>query len=90
MLEITIPDTLKIKKITQKELPEMWNGFPHNPKTQSIGHDFIKANAYVVLKVPSAVVKGDFNFLLNPFHKHFKKIKIISHSPFVFDSRFFE
>ncbi len=90
MLEINIPDTLRIKTITQKELPEMWNGFPHHPKTQSIGDDFIKANEYAVLKVPSAVVQGDFNFLLNPFHNHFKKIKIKSQQPFIFDSRFFE
>ncbi|NCT18746.1 MAG: RES superfamily protein [Flavobacteriaceae bacterium CG_4_8_14_3_um_filter_34_10] len=90
MLEIRIPDSVKIKEVLPKELPEMWNGFPHHPKTQWIGNQFIKTNEFVVLKVPSAVVQGDFNFLLNPFHSQFKKIKIISQSPFIFDSRFFE
>jgi len=90
MLEISIPDIIKIKTVSQKELPEMWNRFPHYPKTQAIGDHFIKSNEFAVLKVPSAVVKGDFNFLLSPYHKHFKKIKIKAHSPFIFDSRFFE
>jgi len=90
MLEISIPDTIKIKTVFQKELPEMWNRFPHHPKTQSIGDEFIKANENAVLKVPSAVVQGDFNFLLNPFHKHFKKIKIKAQSPFIFYNSFFE
>lgn len=90
MLEIFIPDILKIQTVSQKELPEMWNRFPHHPKTQAIGDHFIKTNETAVLKVPSAVVQGDFNFLLNPYHKHFKKIKIKAQSPFIFDSRFFE
>lgn len=90
MLEISIPEPLKIKTVSLEELPVIWNRFPHHPKTQSIGDNFIKTNEYAVLKVPSAVVQGDFNFLLNPFHKHFKRIKIKSQSPFIFDSRFFE
>lgn len=90
MLEILIPNTIQIKEIYQNKLPEMWNGFPHHPKTQFIGDNFIRTNEYAVLKVPSAVVEGDFNFLLNPFHKNFHKIKIVAHTPFTFDNRFFK
>ncbi|MEX0996882.1 MAG: RES family NAD+ phosphorylase [Flavobacteriaceae bacterium] len=90
MLEILIPDAIQIKEIYQNSLPEMWNGFPHHPKTQFIGDNFIRTNEQAVLKVPSAVVQGDFNFLLNPFHKNFHKIKIIAHTAFTFDNRFFK
>jgi len=90
MLEISIPDSIKIEVVTQNELPNLWHAFPHHPKTQAIGNHFIKANDFAVLKVPSAVVQGDFNFLINPFHKQFKRIKIKTQSPFIFDNRFFK
>ena len=41
------------------------------------------------MRVPSAVVKGDHNLLINPFHPEFKEIKIIAIDPFSFDKRLF-
>jgi RES domain-containing protein len=55
--------------------------------TQSIGDEWIKEGKTPVLKVPSAIVPGDSNFLLNPAHKDFKKIKLLKTLPFQFDSR---
>jgi len=42
-----------------------------------------------VLKAPSAVVQGDFNYLINPNHKEFKKIKVLKTEKFDFDGRLF-
>jgi RES domain-containing protein len=42
-----------------------------------------------VLQVPSAVVPGDFNYLLNPAHPDLELIQIKSRVDFPFDSRFF-
>jgi len=42
-----------------------------------------------VLKVPSSVVDGDHNFLLNPNHKDFGKVSVINIEPFTFDERLF-
>jgi RES domain-containing protein len=42
-----------------------------------------------VLKVPSAVVPGEYNFLLNPNHKYFQKVKILNIESFTFDERLF-
>jgi RES domain-containing protein len=52
-----------------------------------MGDAFIREGQYAVLQVPSAVVNGDSNFLINPFHPDFKKIKITSQHPFLFDQR---
>jgi len=87
LLEIEIPDTIAIKKFNPKELPKTWNAFPHHPATQQMGDAFIREGQYAVLQVPSAVVNGDSNFLINPFHPDFKKIKITSQHPFLFDQR---
>lgn len=90
MIEIDIPEEIAIHSIDTSKLPLDWNIFPHNLETQLIGDDFINANKKCILKVPSSVVEGDFNYLINPFHPEFSKIKIIKISDFKFDRRFFE
>jgi len=87
LLEIEIPDVIEIKKITPRDLPENWNTFPHHPSTQQTGDAFIRDCKCAVLQVPSAVVNGDFNFLLNPFDPDFKRIQITSQHPFLIDQR---
>jgi len=87
LLEITIPDAISLKTLHTKTLPENWSHFPYHHTTQLIGDNFIKENKYAILKVPSAVVRGDFNFLINPSHPEFETIKITSKQPFLFDRR---
>ena len=90
MIEIEIPDTIKIKEIKIKDLPDNWNNHPPNISTQKIGDEFIDSVDTCILKVPSAVVQGDYNYLINPYHKEFKKIKIIEVKDFLFDKRIFK
>jgi RES domain-containing protein len=90
MIEIDIPNSIKIKEIEPKKLPSNWNFHPPSNNTQKIGDDFIDSIEDCILKVPSAVVKGDFNFLINPYHKDFKKIKILNVTEFPFDKRIFK
>ncbi|MCF6348079.1 MAG: RES family NAD+ phosphorylase [Flavobacteriaceae bacterium] len=89
MLEINIPKMVAVEVLSKKNLPENWNVFPHTYRTQKIGDDFVYSKKGCVLKVPSAVVKGDFNYLINPHHKDFKKIKIINFYDFPFDGRIY-
>lgn len=77
MLTIEIPDAILIETLDLTNLNIGWNTFPCTFETPLLGDDFIKRNETCVLKVPSAVVKGDFNFLINPYHVDFYKIKII-------------
>lgn len=89
MLEIDIPDTVAFAPtLTVDDLRPNWNVFPHDGNTQLIGDQFIQTNAFCVMKVPSAVVKGDFNILINPMHTDFGKISITDESDFPFDQRF--
>jgi RES domain-containing protein len=90
MLTINVPDKISIKKIEIENLDENWNAMLPNSKTKKIGDSFIDDLKFCVLKVPSAVVKGDFNYLINPYHEDFKKIKIIDVTDFPFDKRMFE
>lgn len=87
MLCIEIPGIVKITTIARKNFPKSWSKFPHNNHTQRIGDEFIIKNEFCLLKVPSAIVYGDFNYLINPYHKDFRKINITSVSEFPIDKR---
>jgi RES domain-containing protein len=68
------------------ELPDQWNGYPYVPATQQIGRQFIKSDD-LVLKVPSAVINTEYNYLINPNHPEMAKVIIKNQRPFLFDSR---
>jgi len=89
IIAIEIPKTLTVGEISAKELPEDWKSLPHSYSTQEVGDAFVNAHKFAVLKVPSAVVQGEFNYLLNPAHRDFKKIKVKLIEPFDFDERLF-
>ena len=89
MVVLNIPDDLRVQAFSLSLLPADWNVFPHSPSTQSIGDGFILENKFPILRVPSSVVQGDFNLLLNPYHPDFKKIVIEQIEKFPFDSRIF-
>ncbi|MEN8186684.1 MAG: RES family NAD+ phosphorylase [Bacteroidota bacterium] len=90
MLEIDVPDSIIIEKLDKKNIPKDWDLFPHIIPTQQIGDNFIKKKKYCVLQVPSAVVKGDINYLINPFHHDFELIKITNSYSFPFNDRLFK
>ena len=65
MVELEIPSKVSIKTLALETLPGGWNSFPHLLQTQQLGDKFVAAAESCLLQVPSAVVPGDFNFLLN-------------------------
>lgn len=89
MLTIYIPDNLKAIKFSIEDLPFNWNSFPRIPETKYIVDNIVQENKHSLIKVPSVVVRGDFNYLINPKHKDFRKIKVIDSVKFPFDDRLF-
>lgn len=88
LISIDIPDTVRMLNLIEADMPEDWRSNPHSNTTQQIGDQFIADNRFLVLQVPSAVVPGDYNFLINPNHPQSIKVKVIASEPFEFDSRF--
>ena len=85
-----VPDRLAIKEVTLKELARLnpdWNKVINYPVTQSIGDAWLQSLETAVLKVPSAIIEMEYNYLLNPAHPDFGKIKLIAVNKFRFDSR---
>jgi RES domain-containing protein len=68
-------------------LPRNWKADPVPARVQAIGDDWVTGGASAVLRVPSALVPGESNFLLNPRHQDFGKIRIGKPIPFQYDPR---
>ena len=68
-------------------LPENWFQIPAPEETKRWGTDFLKENKFLALKIPSVIISSEFNFVLNPLHVDFKKVKIKEIHPFAFDKR---
>ena len=57
--------------------------------SQWIGAEFFKNNQSLILKVPSAIVPQEHNFLINPLHAEFKKVKVLKTELLELDKRLF-
>ncbi len=86
-IEVVVPDELPLAKIAPSELPDGWRAFPPLPATQELGTRWAKDGRTVALAVPSALVPSEMNYLLNPQHPAFRRIKIGKPEPFYFDPR---
>jgi RES domain-containing protein len=85
---LEVPDNLPITQITAQDLPANWKLENSYADTQPIGSDWYKAGETLLLKVPSAVVPSEYNFVLNARHPDFPQVKIKHKEPFIYDYRF--
>jgi RES domain-containing protein len=84
---IEIPDDLKIKKITKRKLPADWQEYINYAHCQVIGDTWLKESETAVLQVPSAIITEEYNYLVNPQHPDFSRIKVHAVEKFSFDER---
>lgn len=87
LLMINVPDSISIEEIKDRDLMNSWQKFHNMAYTQSLGNNWILTKSTAVLKVPSALVNDEFNYLLNPAHKDFNSITIKKTESFDFDNR---
>jgi RES domain-containing protein len=71
-------------------LPKDWRQEPPPPSLQQLGDDWVKSGASVILAVPSVVIPRELNYLINPRHPGFAKLKIEKPADFAFDQRLFQ
>lgn len=86
VMEIFVPDDLAVLEIKESELISSWKEFDKMPYTQALGSEWTRERKSAILKIPSAIISGETNYLLNPAYKDFKKIKLLKSVPFEFDN----
>lgn len=81
-MEIESPDHLPIETIAK--LLENWIAYPFSSDMVDLGQKFI-ASSGLCLKVASAIIPTEHNYLLNPFHDNFTKGGFRDARPFILD-----
>ena len=79
-----------IVEVDLKSLPNGWEAPAIDPVTQILGDAWAAGSESLILKVPSATIYGEFNYLLNPTHPDMTTLKIGPILPFAFDPRIVE
>ena len=87
--DITVDESL-ILVLAEGDLPHNWQANPAPSRLRVIGDAWAESNASVALRVPSSVIPAEFNFLLNPKHADFAKVRIGEPEPFRYDARLAE
>ncbi len=82
-----IPEALTRRELRDSDLPPDWRNYPAPPHLRALGDAWAKALESAVLEVPSVVIPSESNFLLNPAHEGFARIRINPPVPFTFDPR---
>ena len=85
-MPVLIPQRL-VMHVGEDQLPPDWAQPSLYPVTQEIGDGWIDHARSAVLQVPSAVIRGETNFIVNPAHADFSAIGTGSISSFRYDPR---
>lgn len=83
---IEIPDD-QLETLSFADLPRVWQAEPPPPATKHLGYRWIRSGRSVAWQVPSVIVSGEFNYVLNPAHPAFKELRISDPVPFALDPR---
>lgn len=85
IVAIEIPGDIHIVGVS--ELPGNWRVSPAPGETKDYGTNLLRKVSQPVIKIPSAVILNECNYLLNPLHRKSHQFKITSVEDFIFDVR---
>ena len=86
LIQVALEDSL-IADLPSSSLPKNWGEDPAPASVQAVGDRWVSEAKTAVLRVPSTLVPGESNFLINPKHSDFRKLTISKPISFRFDSR---
>lgn len=76
-----------IYELNQSQLPGDWKDVPAPSSTKDLGSNLLNEAKNAVIKIPSAIIANEFNYILNPRYPQSKSFKIIDIKDFVYDIR---
>jgi RES domain-containing protein len=82
---LEILDDLPIERL--RKPPAQWRAEPAGATSMRRGSSWIRNGRTAILAVPSVILPSETNYLLNPNHPEFARIRIGRPQRFVFDPR---
>jgi len=81
-------DDYLIKQVQRSDLPPNWRSLAGYPSLQGIGSAWYNRQESLVLKVPSAIIVYEYNYLINTEHPDFgSKVQLVRTEDYFWDSR---
>jgi RES domain-containing protein len=80
-------DNIQIEEVFVKDLNENWRLRSNYSYCQAIGSKWYDKKDSVILKVPSAIIPDEFNFVIKTTSPEIGRIKIKDTKPFIPDER---
>jgi RES domain-containing protein len=87
VFRVSIPASISRTTWEVGDLPHRWRQFPAPTSLQTRGSAWVESGRTAVLVVPSVVVTGERNYLLNPVHPAFARIAVGAPARFRWDER---
>ncbi|MGI9545092.1 MAG: RES family NAD+ phosphorylase [Cyclobacteriaceae bacterium] len=89
MMVISIADDEGLfTQIPEKKLPKNWRSVKAYPKLQQTGSDWYAKNKSLILKVPSAIIDKEYNYIINTRHPDYKgNVKLVRSEAYFWDDR---
>jgi RES domain-containing protein len=85
MVTLRVPD--QFMELPLEYLPGNWNNIPAPGSTREFGSKLLQEGKHLIIRLPSAVIPQEFNYIINPAHKDLGLCKVISTDDFVYDVR---
>jgi RES domain-containing protein len=76
-----------MERVSLDGLPSKWFAADPPSQLQCVGQQWLRRGKTAILKVPSAIIIEEWNYLLNPLHADFRKLTFSAVKPFRFDRR---
>ncbi len=86
-LTIEFPETSGIEIVSVDDLPKAWEKTADSTTCKKVGDKWLTSAKTLILRVPSAPIPSEHNYLINPAVDGMSKVKLVSKRRFTFDPR---
>jgi RES domain-containing protein len=86
-IRIDVPTEVKIEYLEVAQLPPDWRNIPAPAVVATMGNNWFLLGSTAILAVPSVVIPTAYNYLINPLHPDFGKLRVQSPQLFELDPR---
>lgn len=88
VMVISLPDDQSLyKSIDERELPTNWRTMDAYSKLQEFGSIWYENQSSLVLKVPSAIIPMESNYIINTKHPAFDQVILVRSEDYFWDNR---
>ena len=83
-----IPDSVNVYELSISNLPKNWRNIDPAPSSLvTIGKNWIEKGEFLLMSIPSVIIPGERNFIVNPEHIEFSKLSDLKVQSFTIDPR---